>query len=188
MCCHLECFLSYHKFPDQSKILLDCYTLIYYHSRLYNRSSKFLLKVHAMLRSPKRLYTRHTVAPNPINHPPPSLHALPRKASTSGFSIDRQIQLISILHRPTNPATRRQHFASQILALAHHEYQELWILQHLTTVGAPFEGCEGMKVQVEMVRQGLVCALERWRTLVEGEVEASQGSQGGREELLGVGQ
>jgi hypothetical protein len=45
-----------------------------------------------------------------------------------------------------------------------------------------------MKVQVEMVREGLVCALERWRTLVEGEVEASQGTQGGREELLGVGQ
>jgi hypothetical protein len=141
-----------------------------------------------MLRSPKRLYTHHTIAPNPINHPPPSLHALPRKASTSAFLIGREIQLISILHRPTNTTTRRQHFASQILALAHHEYKELWVLLHLTTVGAPFEGCEGMKVQVEVVREGLVCALERWRILVEDELEASQGSQGGREELLGVGQ
>jgi hypothetical protein len=53
------------------------------------------------------------------------------------------------------------------LDLAHHEYEELWVLLHMTREGAPFEGHEGVKTQAEGTKRGLVLALERWRVLVE---------------------
>ena len=67
---------------------------------------------------------------------------------------------------------RRNHFASHVLKLAHDEYQELWLLLHLTRDGSPFEGHEGVMKRIKLVRTELVLTLERWKVLVE--VEGSQ--------------
>jgi hypothetical protein len=56
------------------------------------------------------------------------------------------------------------------MELAHDEYQELLILLHLTRNGAPFQGYQGVKIQVKVARTEFVLALERWRTLVKLEV------------------
>jgi hypothetical protein len=102
--------------------------------------------------------------------------AAPLRHNISSFHIDMQIQLISLLHRPASMRARRNHFASHVLKLAHDEYQELWLLLHLTRDGSPFEGHEEVMKQIEVLRTELAFALERWKVLAE--VEGSHGAAG----------
>jgi hypothetical protein len=105
----------------------------------------------------------------PLRANPIKLTAPETPYHISTFHLDKKIRTISLLHMPEIAVARRHHFASQILALAHHEYQELWTLLHLTQEGAPFAGHEGMKRQVEVAKEGLMMALEKWRILAREE-------------------
>jgi hypothetical protein len=101
-----------------------------------------------------------------LNHSPAkskSAIAAPFRHKTPLFRIDMQTQLIKLLHRPASTRARGNHFASQVLKLAHDEYQELWLLLHLTRDGSPFEGHEGVMQRIKLVRMELL--------LYVGEVE-----------------
>ena len=111
----------------------------------------------------------------PLKHSPAnpeSTIAAPLAHNIPSFHFDLQTEPINLLHSPASTRARLNHFASQVLKLAHDEYQELWLLLHLTRDGSPFEGHEGVMKRIKLVRTELVLTLERWKVLVE--VEGSQ--------------
>ena len=105
-----------------------------------------------------------------LNHSPAnskSAIAAPLRYNIPSSHIAMQIQLIYLLYRPASTKTRWNHFASQVWKLAHDEYQELWLLLHLTRDRSPFEGHEGVMKRIKFVRTELGLALERWKVLTE---------------------